>query len=85
MSLALDNIGGSGSMTIGDTTHSFGTRINISELKIGYEASTSTIDWDGAVNTTYTNISIDGGFLIAAYFLVTMGQPVPVFSPAYAQ
>ena len=85
VSLALDNIGGSGSMTIGDTTHSFGTRINISELKIGYEASTSTIDWDGAVNTTYTNISIDGGFLIAAYFLVTMGQPVPVFSPAYAQ
>ena len=82
-SLALDNIGGSGSITIGDTTYSFGSRINISELKIGYEASSSTIQWDDSVNTAYVNISFSGWALAAAYYFVTTGQPVP--SPAYAQ
>lgn len=60
-------------------------RANVSELKLGVEASVSTptIGWDDTIETAYVNLSVNGWFLAAAYYFFTTGQPVP--SPIYAQ
>ena len=81
LSVGLDDIGLSGSLTNGNTTNSFGVKLNLSELKIGFEGSTA-IQWDNTTETAYTNASISGWAIAAAYILVTTGQYVQ--SPSYA-
>ena len=74
--LGLDDISLSGLFTYYDTTNAFGIKLNLSEFKIGFEAS-STIQWDNTTETSYTNFSVSGWAILAAYFLVTTGQYVP--------
>ena len=81
LSVGLDDIGLSGALTNGNTTNSFGVKLNLSELKIGFEGSTA-IQWDNTTETAYTNASISGWAIAAAYILVTTGQYVQ--SPSYA-
>lgn len=81
LSVGLDGIGVSGSLTNGNTTNSFGVKLNLSELKIGFEGSTA-IQWDNTTETAYTNASISGWAIAAAYILATTGQYVQ--SPSYA-
>ena len=83
INLALDDISISGSVTDGNTTNSFGLKINISELAVGVEKSTE-IRWDDECVTTYTDVSVNGLFVAAAYYAVTTGQPSPSFQPQFA-
>lgn len=80
ISLGLDNIGISGSLMNNNTTNSFGLKINLSELKIGFESS-SVVQWDSITETTYTNVSANGWLLVVAYMFATTGQLMP--SPSY--
>ena len=82
LSLGLDNIGISGSLTNGNTTDSFGLKANLSEMKVGFEES-SAIKWDNTTQTTYTNVSVSGWALATVYSLFTTGQPMPSTSYAY--
>ena len=83
INLALDNIGVYGSIADGDRTDSFGIRANLSEFKVGIEG-VSAVKWDNDITQeTYTNVSVSGGFLIAACMLATTGLPVPPLSYAY--
>jgi len=81
--LGLDNIGLYGSLTNADKTTNFGLRRNLSEFKIGFEYSES-IQWDNTADTAYTNISINGWAIIAAYYYLTTGyyEPQPVYNYA---
>ena len=81
MSLGLDNIGISGSLSKGSATDSFGVKLNLSEFKVGFEGSTA-IQWDNTIDTSYTNVSVSGWAIVAAYILVTTGQYSQ--SPSYA-
>ncbi|MBQ4569990.1 MAG: RHS repeat-associated core domain-containing protein, partial [Ruminococcus sp.] len=81
LSVGLDDVGLSGSLTNGNTTNSFGVKLNLSELRIGFEGSTA-IQWDNTTETAYTNASISGWAIAAAYLLVTTGQYVQL--PSYA-
>jgi len=81
LSVGLDDIGISGSLTNGNTTESFGLKLNLSEFKVGFEGSTA-IQWDNTTETAYTNVSVSGWAIIVAYFLVTTGQYIE--SPSYA-
>ena len=81
LSLGLDNIGISGSSTNGNATNNFGIRMNLSELKVGFESSTA-IQRDNITETAYTNASVSGWAIAAAYILLTTGQYVQ--SPSYA-
>ena len=81
MNLAFDNIGVYGLSSHGNTTDSFGIKLNLYDLKIGFEGST-TIQWDRTTETVYTNVSVNAWFLVALYLMYTTGQYVP--SPSYA-
>ena len=81
ISMGLDNIGISGSLSNGNTTNSFGLKANLSELKVGFEGSTA-VKWDNNTETTYTNVSVSGWAIAAAYVFITTGQSMP--SPLYA-
>lgn len=79
--VGLDDIGLYASVTRDNTTNSVGMKLNVSELKIGFESSTA-IQWDNTTGITYTNASISGWAIAAAFAYATTGQPVK--SPAYA-
>lgn len=66
----------------GNPTKGFGIKLNLSELKFGFESSTA-IQWDNTTETTYTNVSISGWAIAAAYALLATGQPVQTPSYAY--
>ena len=73
-SLGVENIGFNGSIRKGDTTDSFGLKADLSQIKIGFEKST-TVKWDENTNvTSYANVSFTGLGLVAAYAFVTTGQ-----------
>ena len=85
ISVAADDISVFGSLTNGDKTQNFGMKTNLSELKSGYEWSTTV--HDGNTSTTnYTNVSLNGMAIIYAFAFVTTfvmtGQPAPI--PIYA-
>jgi len=81
-SLGLDNIGISGSVRNGDTTKSFGVIADLSQLKVGLEGAT-TVKWDANTEVTnYTNVSVSGWAIAAAYLLVRTGQWAPSPQPA---
>lgn len=82
ISLGLDNIGISGSLSNGNTTDKFGLKANLLELKVGFEGS-SAIKWDNTTETTYTNISFSGWSIATAYLLISTGQLMPSSSYAY--
>ncbi|MBS4933219.1 MAG: RHS repeat-associated core domain-containing protein [Clostridiales bacterium] len=76
-SLGLDNIGISGSVKDGDTTNSFSIKADLSQLKVGFEGST-TVKWDENTNiTSYTNASVSGWAIVAVYILIQTGQWIP--------
>lgn len=85
ISLGLDDIGISGSIKNGDTTNAFGISADISQFKVGFEAS-STVKWDESTDvTSYTNASITGWGIAAVYIFATTGQWVssPQHQPAF--
>ena len=82
LSVGLDDIGICGSLMNGNTTNSFGMKLNLSELKVGFEGSTA-IQWDNATETAYTNVSVSGWMIAAVYILITTGVPVQSKSYAY--
>ena len=72
-----DNIGISGSVKDGDTTNSFSIKADLSQLKVGFEGST-TVKWDENTNiTSYTNASVSGWAIVAVYILIQTGQWIP--------
>ncbi len=81
ISLGLEDMGIFISSTNSDTTNSFGLKVNLSEFRVGFESSTS-IKWDNITDTTYTNASFNGWFLIMVYEFVMTGQPVTSPSPS---
>ena len=77
INLGLDNIGISSSVRNGNTTNTVGISANLSQLKAGVEGST-TVKWDDYTDvTTYTNFSVTGWGIAAAYIFVTTGQWCP--------
>ena len=83
INVGLDDIGIYGSFTKGNTTNSLGLKVNVSELKVGFECSTS-VEWDKYnTETSYANVSVSGWALAMLYCFVTTGQPAPSPSHAY--
>ena len=82
ISLGLDNIGIYGSLANGNTTNGFGLRVNLSELKVGFEGF-SSIKWDNITETSYSNVSISGWFILASCMFLTTGQLMSSPSNAY--
>ena len=83
VSLGLDNIGISGSVKNGKATNTFGLSADLSQLKIGFESST-TVKWDNDTNVTdYINASVTAWGIAALYILVTTGEWVPSPQPAF--
>lgn len=80
--LGLDDFSLEGSYSGEDLTSSLALKINVSELKIGVEWAT-TEQWDNGMgtNTTYTNVSVSGWFLVWVYYYANSGQSLP--SPEY--
>ena len=82
LSLGLDNTGLSVTRSNGEVSNSFGLRANLSELKVGFEGSTA-IKWDNTTTeTAYTNVSVSGWAIAAAYIFAETGQYSQ--SPSYA-
>jgi hypothetical protein len=73
ISVGLDDIGVYFSTMNTNVTNSVGLRLNLQELKLGIETSTA-ITWDAMTETAYTNVSINGGIIAAAYYFITAGQ-----------
>ena len=78
VNLSLDDISISSQINNGDSTGSFGIKLNLSRLQLGVEASTSTQDGNYSMSSS-TNISIDGisaafwvGIAIAAGKLISL-------------
>ena len=83
ISFGLDNVGIYATSTEGDETNSLGVRLNISKLKVGIEASTTTAKkWDEA-ETVYSNGSFSLWFLAALYGYVTVPDSSSALSPAF--
>ena len=80
ISLGLDNSGIKGSIKNGNTTNSFGVKLNLSELKLGFESATSYM-WDDMTQTTYANVDVSGWAFVVAYCLFNTGQTYE--SPSY--
>ena len=81
LSLGIENFGVYGSFTNDNIVKSFGAKLNLSEIKFGFESSTSIFD-NGTTITTYTNGSANGWFLAFVFVFVTTGYPVPVPMPS---
>ena len=79
-SIGINNTSLSHAICMGNTTQKIALRVNVQELKIGIESST-TVKWDGYSTTTYTNVSVSAWFLAAGYYFVKTGQWTP--SPGY--
>ena len=79
-SIGINNTSLSHAICMGNTTQKIALRVNVQELKIGIESST-TVKWDGYSTTTYTNVSVSAWFLAAGYYFVKTGQWTP--SPSY--
>ena len=76
-SLALDDIGVSVSHTRDDnSTGRYGFKLNLSELKIGYEQQHSVTNGN-QTETSYTNVSASGWWILAAFAYYFFGQEVP--------
>ena len=73
ISLGLDNIGIGGSIRNGNMTDSIAIKLDISQLKVGFEWST-TVRHDDTDNTQYTNLSVGGWTLAALCILAASGQ-----------
>ena len=76
----LSDTGVSSSFTNGNTTNSFGIKANLAEYKAGFESS-SSVKWDNTTETTYSNVSISGWAVAAAYVFIASGQllPTPIY------
>ena len=74
VSLGLDNIGIEGSIKNGDSTNALALMLDLSQLKVGAQVS-STIQWDeNTSETTYANASITAIGIASLYYFATTGQ-----------
>ena len=55
-------------------------KLNLSELKPGFESATSYM-WDDMTQTTYANVDVSGWAFVVAYCLFNTGQTYE--SPSY--
>ena len=81
-SLGIDDIAISGSLKLMEATHSFGINSDLTQLKLGFEYSSTytTIKWDTNLTentTSYINVSASGWSVVAAYIYLTHGHWVP--------
>ena len=88
LNLSLDDLGGKLSYLGNDYVSTFGTRVNLSEFKIGYEY-TNTVSIDKkTTETMYYNGSADGWFIAAVCIFLATGVPIPevggMLVPAFA-
>ena len=74
LSLGLDNIGFSGSLTRDNATSSIGVRLNLAEFKAGIEVS-QDVQFGNTTQTIYTNYSVSGWTILAAAAAILTGQP----------
>ena len=84
INLSLDNIGIYKSIKNGNSTNSFGVKLNLSELKLGFEATTTTPTRGGYNQNSYMNVSINGWPIVAIYYLLTTGQYIGSPTHVYA-
>ncbi len=86
LSLGLDDFGISGSYTNENAINTFGIKIDVTQLKIGFEYENSVKLNDNSYESFYSNISVTGWFLLATY-CVLVGQDASQFfyqqQPAY--
>ena len=86
LSLGLDDFGISGSYTNENAVNTFGIKIDVTQLKIGFEYENSVKLNDNSYESFYSNISVTGWFLLATY-CVLVGQDASQFfyqqQPAY--
>ena len=76
ISIGLGNTGISISKNSDNNELGVGIKLNLLELKAGIEA-TNTVHYRNSSQTSYTNISANGGFLLMLYMLLTTGQYQP--------
>ncbi|MBR0540956.1 MAG: RHS repeat-associated core domain-containing protein [Clostridia bacterium] len=79
--LGLDNISVFASNSVGNSTTTSGIKINISELKVVYECSTSTVLDDSTTEMIYANAGVNFLPIIAYAFVIDY---VPEVSPNYS-
>ena len=86
VSLGLDDFGISGSYTNENAVNTFGIKIDVTQLKIGFECENSVKLNDNSYESYYSNASVTGLFLLATY-CVLVGQDASQFfyqqQPAY--
>lgn len=80
--LAVDNIGIYGSVSKNNVTDSFGLRVNITQLKIGINSS-SSVTLDNDTYTDYWDFDVSGWLIACAYLLVTEGVAEPSYAYSY--
>jgi len=76
LDIGLRNLSVMGMTQKDNVTYGIGLKIDFSELKIGIESFKSVQQGD-IVEKTYTNVSVGGWIIIAAYCFVTTGQMIP--------
>ena len=72
----MDNIGIFTSITDGNTTDSFGLKVNLSEVKAGFESS-AAVQWDDFTQIANTNVSVNGWAIAAGCIFIATGQLIP--------
>ena len=76
VSFGLDDLGIYVLRATRDTINNFGLRVNLSEVKAGFEGS-SSVKWDNTTETTYANVSVSGWVIVEAYVSAATGQWLP--------
>ena len=83
VSIGTDNIGVGISAINGDNVASAAFKLNLSELKLGLEFSSSSPSaWDSGISTDYTFVGVNGMSIMTAYLFLQTGQLFQ--TPAYA-
>jgi RHS repeat-associated protein len=83
VSLGLDNIGISGAVKDGDATKSFGLTVDIvDEFNVRGEYSKSEKISDNTSAATYTNVGVNGGWILLARGLYKLKSAIPTRVPA---
>ena len=77
INLALDDVSISGTVTRGSTSKALTAKMDISQLRLGFETSSSISSGD-VTSTSYRNYSVNGWTIIYLYLFILSGQEVPL-------
>ena len=73
ISLGLKDVGIYGSWNNDNSSHGFGAKLDVTELKIGFEEYVE-FSYDDCIERSYSNSSINGWTVACGYVLITTGQ-----------